>query len=315
VRLAIISTARTVLRDQLVFRSCRRVPARSSQGPGGRYLGGNTGFERFIGLNRQDFIGKNVYEVAKKELADLRAADRALFDSPGTGLARDPPARPHRARRGDAKATSRADGFGSGGLVVILDITERKRMEAALRDGSFRAFAGHLRLALGDRRRPRFTGVGDPARVGLAHPAGFIAARGIGDNGPTPARWRRTRPNSRRGGRSAISASSGSADGTSTTSVSAPSDLRRGRHVPRLSRQRARHHGTGQPGRPDRAKEEAETAAAPSRVPGPYEPRAAHAAQRRARLLEVIRDGWSGRSSCATATMPATSTAHAEPSS
>lgn len=51
----------------------------------GRYLGCNTAFESFLQRPRDQIVGKSVYEVAPKDLADLyHAADQALFRAPGT---------------------------------------------------------------------------------------------------------------------------------------------------------------------------------------------------------------------------------------
>src|SRR5208283_386826 len=44
------------------------------------YLGCNEAFSEFIGLPKENIIGKSVFEVAPKELADVyRAQDEALF--------------------------------------------------------------------------------------------------------------------------------------------------------------------------------------------------------------------------------------------
>ncbi|HHT9111601.1 MAG TPA: PAS domain S-box protein, partial [Candidatus Brocadiaceae bacterium] len=37
----------------------------------GLYLGCNTGFEKYIGLSKDNIIGKSVYDIAPKNLADI----------------------------------------------------------------------------------------------------------------------------------------------------------------------------------------------------------------------------------------------------
>ena len=102
----------------------------------GRYLGCNEAFEHFLNKPRQEFVGKSVYDLSPKDLADrYHAADQALFDNPGTQI--------YEARVQDAnkaehnvvfhKATfARADGSVGGLVGVILDITERKRLESEM---------------------------------------------------------------------------------------------------------------------------------------------------------------------------------------
>ncbi len=51
---------------------------------GGRYIRCNRAFEEALGVCREDFRGKTVYDVAPKALADkYRDMDQALFDNPG----------------------------------------------------------------------------------------------------------------------------------------------------------------------------------------------------------------------------------------
>ncbi|ACV35888.1 bacteriohemerythrin [Accumulibacter sp.] len=103
----------------------------------GRYLGCNTAFETYIGIERDNLIGRSVHDIVPSSLADkYLAADRALFEQRGTQTYQA------EVRYADGslrevvfnKATfNRADG-GLGGLVgVMLDITERMRMESALK--------------------------------------------------------------------------------------------------------------------------------------------------------------------------------------
>jgi PAS domain S-box-containing protein len=103
----------------------------------GEYLGCNQAFETAFGLSRQDILGKTVYDVMPRELADIYyAMDKALFQEPGRQV--------YESQVGIADGTRRevifnkatftdASGELSGLVGVILDITERKQMEEALR--------------------------------------------------------------------------------------------------------------------------------------------------------------------------------------
>ena len=51
----------------------------------GRYTGCNNAFEQYIGLKKDEIIGKTVYDLAPKELADTYyAKDKELLDAPKT---------------------------------------------------------------------------------------------------------------------------------------------------------------------------------------------------------------------------------------
>ncbi len=104
---------------------------------GGKYISCNRAFEDFLGVQKGAIIGKTVYEVAPKELADhYHEADTTLFRNRGSqvyesrvkhsnGSVRDVIF--HKAVFWDSKG-------GLAGLIgAILDITERKRMEESLR--------------------------------------------------------------------------------------------------------------------------------------------------------------------------------------
>ena len=99
----------------------------------GRYLGCNKAFEQFYGLRREIIIGKGVYDVAPKELADCyAAADRELFANPGvqTYQARVESALGARHDVLFHKATFRGpDGRVAGLIGSMLDITDLKRTE------------------------------------------------------------------------------------------------------------------------------------------------------------------------------------------
>ena len=103
----------------------------------GKYIGCNRAFEDFLGMQKGTIIGKTVYEVAPKELADrYHEADTALFRSMGNqvyesrvkhsnGSVRDVIF--HKAVFFDRK------GELAGLIGVILDITDRKRVEESQR--------------------------------------------------------------------------------------------------------------------------------------------------------------------------------------
>ncbi|MDE1954825.1 MAG: EAL domain-containing protein [Betaproteobacteria bacterium] len=99
----------------------------------GIYLGCNRAFEAFLRRPREQIVGKSVYEVAPKELADVYyAADDWLFRHPGTQTYETVVENAQGERRDVVfyKATfDKADGSLGGLLGVILDITERKELE------------------------------------------------------------------------------------------------------------------------------------------------------------------------------------------
>ena len=103
----------------------------------GRYQGCNKAFEAYIGIPRGELIGKSVHDIAPPELAKVyAAADNALFESRSTQVY-DAAVRYHDGTHHDVtfyKATfSQKDGKLGGLVGVMLDITERKRGEEALR--------------------------------------------------------------------------------------------------------------------------------------------------------------------------------------
>lgn len=107
----------------------------------GRYLGCNKAFEDFLGKKRDALIGRSVFDISPPELAArYHAADQALFDNPGTQIY-EAQVRSEDAGTRDVifyKATfDRADGQLGGLLGVVLDITERKRLEARIRHDAY----------------------------------------------------------------------------------------------------------------------------------------------------------------------------------
>ena len=99
----------------------------------GRYTGCNKAFENFIGKSRSEIIGKTVYAIGPKELADkYYEEDQLLFENPGKqryewkmktsdGM--------HRDVIFDKATLHDASGNVTGLVGVISDITERKHSE------------------------------------------------------------------------------------------------------------------------------------------------------------------------------------------
>jgi PAS domain S-box-containing protein len=108
----------------------------------GRYIGCNKAFAEFIGLADEAIIGKTVYDVAPKTIADeYFEKDQELLENPGQqryewqvrvagGELRD--AIFHKATFTDA------DGNIGGLIGVISDITDHRRVEEALRESESR---------------------------------------------------------------------------------------------------------------------------------------------------------------------------------
>lgn len=116
----------------------------------GRYLGCNSAFERYLGLTRDQILGKTVYDISPWDLAERYfAADQALFDHPGSQVYET------NVRWSDGSLRDvifhkttllGADGKAVGLTGIIVDITERKRMEQALRQSEqqYRTLVEHL---------------------------------------------------------------------------------------------------------------------------------------------------------------------------
>jgi two-component system, cell cycle sensor histidine kinase and response regulator CckA len=104
------------------------------------FLGCNKAFEDFIGRPRDEIIGKTVYDMAPKDLADVyREADEALFRDSGVQVYETRAVSADGTRRDVlvTKATFRnADGSLGGLIGAIVDITDRKRTEESLREST-----------------------------------------------------------------------------------------------------------------------------------------------------------------------------------
>ncbi|MBI5076455.1 MAG: PAS domain S-box protein [Nitrospirae bacterium] len=111
----------------------------------GKYLGCNRAFEEFMGREKSDIIGKTVYDMGPREIADrYYEADRQLFSNPGTQCYEWKVKRTN----GEVREVifNKATFYGASGNVagligIITDITERKRTEMALMESeaTFRA--------------------------------------------------------------------------------------------------------------------------------------------------------------------------------
>jgi len=102
----------------------------------GRYLGCNRAFEAYLGIECEALVGQTVYDLAPKELADKYfAADQDLFARGGTQNYQADVVYADGSRHSVVfyKATfSKADGKLGGLVGVMLDVTERSRMELVL---------------------------------------------------------------------------------------------------------------------------------------------------------------------------------------
>ncbi len=106
----------------------------------GRYLGCNQAFLRMIGRSRSEVVGATVHDLAPQELADrYKAADNELLARGGSQVYEAKVLHADGAYREVIfhKATyGNADEPGSGLVGVMLDITERKRMEERLQQAA-----------------------------------------------------------------------------------------------------------------------------------------------------------------------------------
>lgn len=120
----------------------------------GLYLGCNTTFESYIGIKRKDLIGKSVHDIAPKNLADTyKAADDDLLRKKETQI--------YEASIKDAdgdlhdvvfnKAVfSKKNGVVGGMVGVMLDITERKKIETEKKDLQKKLYQAQKMEAIGN---------------------------------------------------------------------------------------------------------------------------------------------------------------------
>ncbi len=99
----------------------------------GIYLGCNKEFEAFLGSNREDIIGKSVYDIAPKDLAEgYYEKDLELFNNPGTQIYEfEVKSKSDCIRKVIFHKATFYDNKGnvSGLIGAILDITELKEAE------------------------------------------------------------------------------------------------------------------------------------------------------------------------------------------
>ena len=102
----------------------------------GKYVGCNRAFEDFIGKSRSDIVGKTVYEIGPKAIADkYYEMDSALLEKPGQQHYEWKIKRTDGALRDvifDKATISDSIGNVVGLVGIISDITERKQSEQAL---------------------------------------------------------------------------------------------------------------------------------------------------------------------------------------
>jgi len=111
----------------------------------GIYIGCNKAFEHYLGMSREQLIGKTVYDVAPPDLATrYDAADSELLANPGVQTYETSVVYADGTRHNVIfhKATfSGVDGKVAGQIGVLLDITERKMAEDKIK---YLAFYDHL---------------------------------------------------------------------------------------------------------------------------------------------------------------------------
>lgn len=131
--------AEVVLQDQLHFwqRLIDTIPNPIFyKDSNGLYQGCNTAFEAYIGLTKEELVGKSVYDISPKDLADKYfEMDSALFSKPGVQNYESSVVYADGTRHDvifNKASYLNSNGVITGLVGVIIDITERKQMEERL---------------------------------------------------------------------------------------------------------------------------------------------------------------------------------------
>jgi diguanylate cyclase (GGDEF)-like protein/PAS domain S-box-containing protein len=136
----------------------------------GRYLGCNRAFEDWVGVPRGRLIGKTSFDISPVDIADRsQMADRELLEQPGTQVYESSVADARDGTRRDVmlnKATFVDPSGAVAGLVgVIVDITQRKKLEANTRESNerLRAVIHAAPMAIIARDKQRVIRMWNPA--------------------------------------------------------------------------------------------------------------------------------------------------------
>ncbi len=129
------SLPETLLAEQLIDAIPSPISYKDADG---RYLGCNAAFEAYCGLKREVLLGKTVYDIWPKDLADsYRAADLEVLQSPGRHIHEGELIYADGSRRQVVFYRTtflRADGSLGGIVGIAWDVTDRVRAEQALQD-------------------------------------------------------------------------------------------------------------------------------------------------------------------------------------
>jgi len=102
----------------------------------GLYQGCNNAFEAYIGLTKEELVGKSVYDIAPKDLADKYfEMDSVLFRNPGVQTYESSVVYADGTKHDvifNKASYLNSNGVLAGLVGVIIDITERKQMEERL---------------------------------------------------------------------------------------------------------------------------------------------------------------------------------------